>query len=275
MGFGSETAASQPRRKSTKTAPTAATPIPEQLLVGSADWRLIRWCPSARTLSGWSETFGGLVYLQSRCRRWSCPHCGRRRIISLSRKVEKAGPSKFITLTVDPGRYNSPREAFLHTARKVAPLVTKLRRRYGPIEYLKVLETTKAGWPHYHLCTLSDYIPQASISEEWAKLTGAHVVDIRQVKKVKDVYWYMVKYLAKQTAVPWTKRRISWTRKFFANCPKPEGLKLELQGVMRDKWHPQSILEHQQTGKLIRRLTADAWLVVDTCNAPSAWEEPF
>lgn len=264
MGFGKQDASPKAATHLNTPPQTAATPEPAELIIGSAEWRNIAWCPVARTLSGWSETFAGRVYIQSRCRRWSCPHCGRRRVISLSRKVKAAGPSKFITLTIDPGRYDSPRDAFTHTARKVAPLVTKLRRRYGPIEYLKVLEATRAGWPHYHLCVISDYIPQSVISEEWCKLTGAHIVDIRQVRKVKDVYWYMVKYLAKQTAVPWTKRRVSWTKQFFANCPKPEGLKLELSGIERDKWHPQGVMEWAQRGRTIRRLTADAWLVLPT-----------
>lgn len=262
MGFREE-AAGQPRQtKRNKNAADAASTLPPELLVGSADWQSISWCPAARTLSGWSQTRGTLVYIQTRCKRWTCPHCGRRRITSLSRKVAKAEPSKFVTLTIDPGQYQTPAEAFAATSRKVAPLVTKLRRLYGPIEYLKVTEATKAGWPHFHLCMAAGYIPQATISDLWQGLTGAHIVDIRQVKKVRDVYWYMVKYLAKQTAVPWTKRRVSWTRHFFDNCPKPEGLKLELQGVVREKWHPQAVMEWQQRGKLIRRLTADAWELV-------------
>lgn len=272
MGFGGEPPVSGQRTKRTKSPRPAATQIPETLIVGSGEWHNISWCPVARTLSGYSQSRRSVVYMQTRCKRWGCPHCGRRRIISLAKKVDRAGPSKFITLTVDPGRWENPREAFKGTSRPVSQLITKLRRLYGPIEYLKVLETTKSGWPHYHLCVISDYLPQATISALWNELTGAHIVDIRQVKKVKDVYWYMVKYLAKQTHVPWTNRRISWTRKFFAACPKPEGMHLELAGVTREKQHPQQVMEWQQRGRLVRRLTADAWELVS--DNSDDWDDP-
>jgi hypothetical protein len=105
-------------------------------------------------------------------------------------------------------------------------------RRHGEFEYLRVLELTKRGWPHYHLLVRSPYRPYAHIRSTWATLTGATIVDVRQVKKRDSVYWYLVKYLAKQNHCTFTDRRVSQTGKFFK--PKTPYPSLELVDWQRE-----------------------------------------
>jgi hypothetical protein len=165
------------------------------------------------------------------CRRWACPFCGRRRVAALARRVEDAAPSRLITLTVDPKLWESPRHAYDGTRRALGPW-TRAMRRNGEFEYLRVLELTKKGWPHYHLLVRSPYIPYSLVQRVWAEQTGARVVDVRQVKKRDSVYWYLVKYLAKQSYCDFTERRVSQTGKFFK--PKVPYPSLDLGDYQRE-----------------------------------------
>jgi len=78
-----------------------------------------------------------------------------------------------------------------------AKLVQKIRYKTGSFEYLLVFELTKAGTPHIHMLSRGGFIPQAWLSDQWKKLTGSFVVDIRRIKKKKDVARYITKYLGK------------------------------------------------------------------------------
>lgn len=99
-------------------------------------------------------------------------------------------------------------------------------RREGSVEYLRVLEVTKKGWPHYHLLVRSPYLAHRLVRDTWAALTGATICDVRAVKKADNVYWYLVKYLGKQLYCDFTDRRVSQTAKFFT--PKTPYPSLEL-----------------------------------------------
>ncbi len=172
-------------------------------------------CPWAKTMHAYSQTLECVVVLAMRCKRWGCKFCGPIKVNHYAQRVEKAKPTKFITLTVDNKRYLSPREAYEKTSPEVARLATRLRRIVGEFEYFRVTEATNIGWPHYHLLARATYIKQSRLSEIWAELSGAIIVDIRKIDKRANCYWYVVKYLGKQEKIQWTKRRCSWTRKFM------------------------------------------------------------
>jgi hypothetical protein len=124
-----------------------------------------------------------------------------------------------MTLTVNPNCEYSPRQAWLDNTPKIPRLIKILRKQFGPIEYFRVLEVTKKGWPHWHFLLRSGFIAQRTLSDVWKSLTGAPIVDIRKVQKTFHAYSYCVKYLAKQKYVPWTNRRVTWSKDFF---PPPE-----------------------------------------------------
>ena len=68
------------------------------------------------------------------CRKWSCSICGPRKRMILIRRITKASPTKFVTLSCL--HIDGP-EKQLATLRKALPkLVKKIRSDIGDIEYL-------------------------------------------------------------------------------------------------------------------------------------------
>jgi hypothetical protein len=126
-----------------------------------------------------------------------------------------ACPNKLLTLTVDPKLHDNPELAWITTAPKVPELIRALRKRFGKVEYLRVVEETKGGWPHYHCMVRADYLPQPVIRQLWSDLTGAVIVDIRQVAQFFNSFQYLVKYLTKLHRVDWTERHVTYSRSFF------------------------------------------------------------
>lgn len=222
---------------------------------------ILKVCPSGTVLVGESLSLDSQVVVQLRCKRWGCPSCGRRRITHLTHRITDAAPSKFITLTVNPQFFESPRNAFERTSPKIQKLVQRIRRNYGTFEFVRVTEVTKKGWPHYHLMAISKFIPQARLSQWWAELTGASIVDIRTIKKAAHVYKYVLKYLSKQKYIPWTNRRVSWSRGFFPKKPKKTFPTLDLVNVDRYSRPLDQYLAESRDGWEMQRYTDDCWKV--------------
>lgn len=179
-------------------------------------------------------------------------------------KVAKAEPNKLITLTTNPNVWEDPRQAYDQTRRKVTNLATRLRRTVDEFEYFKVLEVTKAGWPHYHLIARSPFIPQKKISTIWAELTQAPIVDVRAVKRSRDVYTYVVKYLGKQKYIPWTNRRCSWTKGFFRDDDFDPPPSLELEMVEFEHDHPRDFMFYYYKGQAFEELSNTCWVLTDS-----------
>lgn len=215
-------------------------------------------CPTSTMLTGWSTSLNRSVVVSVGCRRWGCSFCGRKRVQVLAKRTEAAQPSRLITLTVDPARWESPRQAYDGTRRCLATFGRSMKRR-GEWEYLRVLELTKKGWPHYHLLVRSPYVPHADVKRIWAELTGARIVDVRQIKKADNVYWYLVKYLAKQQHCTFTNRRLSWSRGFFR--PGISRPKLDLVGVERESCTVHTWLRYRGKEQWLTPITAYSWVL--------------
>lgn len=180
-------------------------------------------CWNAQTLEAYSAVFGRTVWMGLPCNQWSCKPCSRRKISSLAHRVDGAKPNRLLTLTVDPSLHADPRSAFDATRRQVSELIRNLRAKFGEVEYLRVTELTAKGWPHYHLLVRSDYIPHSVVKRLWNQLTGAIIVDLRQVKNKFQCYTYLVKYLSKMHKLEWTTRHVSYSKAFFPEpLPKKE-----------------------------------------------------
>lgn len=193
---------------------------------GATTHEWIAGCPYGSSLFAFSELYGVDVCILLPCKRWGCVHCGPVRVADLSRRIDLAHPTKFLTLTVNNAVYDSPRHAYDSTRRAVSKFSTRVRRIVGDFEYVRILEVTEKGYPHYHFLARSKYIPQATISTIWAELTGAPIVDIRRVDPRSSVPRYVVKYLTKQLYCPFTTRRVAWSKHFFPPARK----------VDRDRW---------------------------------------
>lgn len=124
-----------------------------------------------------------------------------------------------LTLTSNPKYHNSPEAAFRSMSVAVNRLWKRLRRAYpdAELEYFLVWERTKAGWPHAHLLIRAPFIPQAALSSIWAELTGAPIVDIRQIHQASQAIAYIAKYLAKDPQAPDGMKKYRCSRRFFAN----------------------------------------------------------
>lgn len=111
-------------------------------------------------------------------------------------------PVRFLTLTVNPKHSESPYDRLRGLSDAWRTVVKRLRRRYpnAAIEYLAIVEATKAGEPHLHILLRAPFIPQGYLSACMAELIEAPVVDIRKIRNVREVIRYVAKYIAKAPA---------------------------------------------------------------------------
>lgn len=209
-------------------------------------------CPHAQTYEAYSQLLKATVWIPLPCRQWSCRFCANNKIAALARKCEQAKPNRLLTLTVDPQKWDSPRDAFDGTRRKVPELFRRLRGRYGDVEYLRVTELTRRGWPHYHCLLRSVYLPQPVVKALWQDLTGATIVDLRQVKNHFHTYQYLVKYLSKMHRLGWTNRHVSYSRSFFPEKPGKKADTLRLVEGKVLETHPATLAYHRfRNSKLV------------------------
>ena len=243
--------------------PPTEQPAPRSLLILDREplSRYMAGCTHAQTLVGYSRREEIDVIIRLPCKQWSCPDCARDRIRVLAAQCRDAAPNRLLTLTVNPAVWSSPREAFDGTRRKISPLLTGLRKRHGPIEYLRVTELTRAGWPHYHFLVKSAYIPQPEVKTRWASLTGATIVDIRQVKNEFNTFKYLAKYLSKLHYIPWTQRHLAYSRKFFVKDPDYNPPSLDLTGVALINQHPVAFCLETHPGCTLTRLNSHTWTI--------------
>lgn len=172
-------------------------------------------CPDRQVFSAYDQNGEHWHAIETRCRRWSCPGCGPLRTKILCRQLANARPNRLITLTCGRPAGRSPREVWDETRRQVPELIRKIRKEVGDIEYCRVMEEHKSGYPHFHLLARSTYIEQELLSRWWCELTDAYVVDIRKVNPDYKVERYVAKYLCKQFRSAITDRRVTASKGFF------------------------------------------------------------
>ena len=115
-------------------------------------------------------TDGEAVVHALRCKRWSCPSCGRgKRAEAL--KLMHAGmsdrgiriPLRFVTVTFrTEAELQRDRESSCYVTSVWSRIVGDFRRMYGreTLEYSRVIEYTKRGRPHIHALTKGHYMPK-------------------------------------------------------------------------------------------------------------------
>lgn len=233
-------------------------------LVGTleANATLSGGCPYAKAMSAHSNDWDASIVFASPCKRWGCKSCGPRKARKMAYRVESAVPNKFITLTCNPNHMEAPRQVYDRTRRQLSEMAKVLRKKLGEFEYLRILEVTKKGMPHYHLLARCPYIPQSDLSTIWNELTNAPIVDVRKIQKCDNVFRYMVKYLCKQTYIPWTDRRASWSKNFFKPEPPFEPLDLNIGAIKRHKKSPQELINDTWAGYELIPLTPTAFLML-------------
>ncbi len=243
--------------------PPACQPPPEYLVgptIAEAH-EYLNVCPHAQTLSAYSLTHRTEILFVLPCRRWSCRLCASEKIRKLAYTVQDAKPNRLLTLTIDPSLYVDAKDAWNKTRRQVPVLIRDLRKTYGEVEYLRVTEVTKKGWPHYHLLVRSGFLPQPVVRNRWRDLTGASIVDLRKVTRSFSAYQYLVKYLSKLHKLEWTERHVSVSRGFAPKSDKEAKHPIEYAESDFHHYHPANYLAEYHLGHRVVRLSAHAHLI--------------
>lgn len=155
------------------------------------------FCKRATTRLGFHKTASVMRIVPVRCKCWNCDYCKEKNLRILQAKIAEGNPNRLITLTTKLYDGETPEACHERTRCQVSRLIYKLRQKYGEIEYACVLEKTKLGRPHWHLLVRSGYIPQRAISAIWMELTGAFIVDVRQLQSKGEAVKYVTKYVLK------------------------------------------------------------------------------
>lgn len=212
-------------------------------------------CPYASTSHAYLLTDRSPRMIAQPCNKWSCDICGPRRKAKLVRKIIAAHPVRFMTLTCL--HIDTPAERLALMRKALPRLITELRKQYGPIEYLRMLETCRDGYPHFHLLIRSAYLEHSRIKELWTRYTGATIVDIRKAHGRST--GYVAKYLGKacDEEQTWSRQRISVSHNFWVPQLRDDeliGWEHELQHPQEEaRAHPATNYDREWLGRYIPR----------------------
>ena len=149
------------------------------------------------TLVGEDQQTVKLVRL--RCRSWTCSYCAQRRKKRLIKEAVRGSPNRFITLTVNVHRYDTPDEAAqaLSIAWRRAREALKRYHGFKDLEAIMVFERTRAGWPHLHILARCAFISQKWLSGFMRNRMDSPIVDVRKIKGARMAAGYVAKYIGK------------------------------------------------------------------------------
>ena len=112
----------------------------------------------------------------------------------------------FLTLTLDPRRFISLDDAYRKLRIGWNKLLTMLRKRYGKLQFVKVVEFQKSGSPHLHALFfgISRLIDATDLRSFWDKKYGAGTfVYLKRIKNDgRQVVAYLTKYIKKYLDMP-------------------------------------------------------------------------
>jgi len=169
------------------------------------------------------------------CRAWSCPDCSVVRARQLVELAQSGKPTKFLTLTVNPATGTSPEaraRSLVDAWRELVRLICK-RQGIRHFAYFCVFEATKEGEPHLHILARMPYVNQAWLSVQMAALIEAPIMDIRAVKSVRHVSYYLAKYVGKDPHRFGTCKRYWTTRDWRVDRPEVE----PEDPIWTDRWY--------------------------------------
>lgn len=173
-----------------------------------------------------------VVLCPLKCRSWTCDYCYPGRLRDL-RAIAAAGePSKFITLTIRIGEFDSVEcEARrLVEAWRLIRQRAKRERLADKIEFLAVIELTKRGHAHLHILARCPYIEQQWLSDRMREYAGSPIVDISQVKSRRDASRYVAKYMSKGPARIGTCKRY-WRSQGYCHAQAVDPTTRKVQGA--------------------------------------------
>lgn len=134
-----------------------------------------------------------------RCKCWTCEYCAPYRAARLRHQALAGKPWLLVTLTVNPacGRDRDHRARMAVDAWRVIRPRLMRARGYTSVPFLAVFEETQRGEPHLHILVRVSWIGQRWLSDQMRGLTGAPIVDVRQIDGTARVVNYVAKYIGK------------------------------------------------------------------------------
>jgi hypothetical protein len=99
------------------------------------------------------------------------------------------------------------------------------------------------------------------VKSEWNRLTGAQIVDLRQVHKSFGAFVYLVKYLTKMHKLEWTERHVSYSRSFFPAQDPNKKTSSTFLTTRRDHIHPHDLLTNSFEGQTLTQIGPMHWLL--------------
>jgi len=158
------------------------------------------------------------------CGRWSCNVCGKERRADLCRRLVRAKPNRFLTLTCRPKPEETPRQVYDRTRRLIPKLFHRMNKGRTKAEYFRMLELHKSGFPHYHFLIRGPFWPREQLRAEWERLTGAFIVNIQRIwENDYSRHRYAIKYVTKaMEAESITSRTWTASKQFFLAEDEPD-----------------------------------------------------
>jgi len=133
------------------------------------------------------------------CGSWGCEYCSARRRRRLARDIRAGEPNRFITLTCREGQFETPEIG----ARMLAwawKIIVQRWRRLKPsntCEFAVVREAQQNGWPHLHIAWRGGWIDREWLSTQTAELLNSPQTDVKLIRGVSKVAYYIAKYIGK------------------------------------------------------------------------------
>jgi len=155
------------------------------------------YCKSQAVIYDNTNQRGGTIHHKpNNCNSWDCPECRKKKAYTLRSRIQ-AGIVRqnwrLLTLTLDPKVISLP-DSLTQLSRLWDIFSKAAKRRFPNLQYIKVVEFHKSGYPHLHII-LNQYIPKALVRHLWSSRGGGEIVDIRAIKG-KQIANYVSNYLS-------------------------------------------------------------------------------
>jgi hypothetical protein len=103
------------------------------------------------------------------CKQWHCSICAPRLKANFVHRVKAAKPDHHLTCTCAHPEGATPAIAEAAIRAGWPDFVKELRKLDPKLEYCRVLEYQKNGWPHLHIALRAGYLPIKSVEAAWRK----------------------------------------------------------------------------------------------------------
>lgn len=209
-------------------------------------------CPNLGIYHIVNTTTGEVVQLP--CKKYACPVCGPRKAYKLRKALENKFDTlpylRLFTFNFRTSIFSNPQHAILRSSEVWRRFINNVRRdktlhhSLRNFQYVKMVEFTKKGYPHYHVLT-DRYLPVGILANHWRHAINIVChnsgyngsVNAKGIKTSKNGAYYVVKYVMK-TATEFD----GFLDKFFQfrRCK----LKLYTKSGLMKLFYPYSSLHH-------------------------------